>query len=72
MIGTLQLFTEPALITNSGPGNATMTLGKNSAGIENIERILEQFEGFCTVTRSVVGAAGTSASRCHPPGSPSA
>ncbi len=33
--------------------DATMTLGKNSAGIENIERILEQFEGFCTVTRSV-------------------
>ena len=27
VIGTLQLFTEPALITNSGPGNATMTLG---------------------------------------------
>lgn len=27
IIGTLQLFTEPALITNSGPGNATMTLG---------------------------------------------
>lgn len=27
LIGTLQLFTEPALITNSGPGNATMTLG---------------------------------------------
>ncbi|GHG16830.1 lactose ABC transporter permease [Deinococcus indicus] len=27
VIGTLQLFTEPALITNSGPGNSTMTLG---------------------------------------------
>lgn len=27
IIGTLQLFTEPFLITNSGPGTATMTLG---------------------------------------------
>lgn len=27
VIGSLQLFTEPSLITNSGPGNATMTLG---------------------------------------------
>ncbi|GGJ57674.1 lactose ABC transporter permease [Deinococcus roseus] len=27
VFGTLQLFTEPALITASGPGNATMTLG---------------------------------------------
>jgi lactose/L-arabinose transport system permease protein len=27
VIGTLQLFTEPYLITNGGPGNATMTLG---------------------------------------------
>ncbi|WP_243092770.1 carbohydrate ABC transporter permease [Thermus hydrothermalis] len=27
IIGTLQLFTEPFLITGGGPGNATMTLG---------------------------------------------
>lgn len=27
IIGTLQLFTEPFLITNGGPGNATTTLG---------------------------------------------
>lgn len=27
IIGTLQLFTEPQLITGGGPGNATMTLG---------------------------------------------
>lgn len=27
IIGTLQLFTEPFLITSSGPGNATTTLG---------------------------------------------
>ena len=32
---------------------ATLTLGKVGSGIENIERILEQFEGFCTVTQSV-------------------
>ena len=27
VIGTLQLFTEPFLITAGGPGNATLTLG---------------------------------------------
>ena len=32
---------------------ATLTLGKVGSGIENVERILEQFEGFCTVTQSV-------------------
>jgi len=30
-----------------------LTLGKEAAGIENLERILNQFEDFCTVTRSV-------------------
>lgn len=32
---------------------ATLTLGTVGSGIEGIDRILEQFEGFCTVTRSV-------------------
>jgi uncharacterized OsmC-like protein len=33
--------------------SAEITLGKPAAGIEYLERILGQFEGFCTVTRSV-------------------
>lgn len=32
---------------------ATLTLGTAGSGIENLSRILDQFEGFCTVTRSV-------------------
>ena len=33
--------------------DAELTLGKDGAGVEHLERILSQFEGFCTVTRSV-------------------
>lgn len=33
--------------------DATLTLGVAGAGIEHLPRILDQFEGFCTVTRSV-------------------
>lgn len=33
--------------------DVTLTLGKDGAGIEHLDRILNQFEGFCTVTRSV-------------------
>lgn len=32
---------------------ATLTLGKDGAGIEHLDRIVNQFESFCTVTRSV-------------------
>lgn len=33
--------------------DATLTLGTVGSGIENIDKILGQFEDFCTVTRSV-------------------
>lgn len=33
--------------------DCTLTLGREGAGIEHLERILGQFEGFCTVTQSV-------------------
>lgn len=33
--------------------DATLTLGRPAAGIEHLDRILDQFEDFCTVTRSV-------------------
>lgn len=32
---------------------ATLTLGRDAAGLEHLDRILGQFEGFCTVTQSV-------------------
>lgn len=32
---------------------AEITLGQESSSIVHLERILDQFEGFCTVTRSV-------------------
>jgi len=32
---------------------AGLTLGVPAASLENLERILEQFESFCTVTQSV-------------------
>jgi organic hydroperoxide reductase OsmC/OhrA len=33
--------------------DCTLTLGREGSGIEHLERILGQFEGFCTVTQSV-------------------
>ena len=33
--------------------DTTLTLGREAEGIEHLQRILDQFEGFCTVTRSV-------------------
>jgi organic hydroperoxide reductase OsmC/OhrA len=34
----------------------TLTLGVPAAKLENLERILDSFEDFCTVTASVRGA----------------
>ena len=33
--------------------NATLNLGKEASQFENLERILAQFEDFCTVSQSV-------------------
>lgn len=33
--------------------DCTLTLGREAAGLEHLERILGQFEGFCTVTQSI-------------------
>lgn len=33
--------------------DAELTLGQSAEGVEHLDRILDQFEGFCTVTRSV-------------------
>ncbi len=32
---------------------ATLTLGVPAASLQHLDRVLEQFEGFCTVTQSV-------------------
>ena len=33
--------------------NATLTLGVPAAGLEHLDRVLDQFEAYCTVTQSV-------------------
>jgi organic hydroperoxide reductase OsmC/OhrA len=33
--------------------NAVLTLGVPAADLEHLDRVLEQFENFCTVTQSV-------------------
>lgn len=35
---------------------ATLTLGVPAANLQHLDRVLSQFEGFCTVTQSVAGA----------------
>ncbi len=33
--------------------NATLTLGVPAAGLQHLDRVLDQFEAYCTVTQSV-------------------
>lgn len=35
---------------------ATLSLGVAASALEHLDRVLAQFEGFCTVTQSVAGA----------------